>query len=403
MKRNRLLAIALASALCLSTLAGCGGSNSAKTTASGGTSGGDTIKIGCLAPLTGNVAVYGIAARNGAKLYIDEINAAGGVGGKKLELIEMDEKGDSTEALNAYNKLVDDGVTAIIGDVTSKPAMAVAQISVQDNMPMISGTATAADVTSYGSNMFRACFLDPQQGQTMADFAKKHLNATKAAVIYNIGDDYSKGLAEAFSKEAANLGITIVATESYASGDVDFNAQLTNIAEQKPDVLLCPDYYNTVVMIAQQAKAVGLTATLLGCDGWDGVLTVTGEDASAVEGAYFCNHYSTEDTSELVSNFLTNYKKAYSDTPNAFAALSYDAAKIVVSAISEAEKAGLQAGSDKYKQAVIDAMHASNIDCVTGHITFDNNNNPVKGSSIIQIKSGAYTLAYKYTAGEIGA
>ncbi|SMC55373.1 ABC transporter substrate-binding protein [Papillibacter cinnamivorans] len=390
MKKKGLLALALALALCIATLAGCSGGGTAATPTPTAAA-PQTIKIGCLAPLTGNVAVYGIAARNGAKLYIDEVNAAGGINGKQIEFIEYDEKGDATEAVNAYNKLVDDGVTAIIGDVTSKPTIAVAQISVEDNMPMISGTATAADVTSYGNNMFRSCFLDPFQGTTMAKFAQEKLGATKVAVIYNTGDDYSKGLAESFTSTATELGMTVVASEGYATGDVDFTAQLTNITTQKPDVLLCPDYYNTVVLIAQQAKSVGLTATLLGCDGWDGVLTVTGNDASAVEGAYFCNHYSTADTSELVQNFLKNYEAAYGETANAFAATTYDAAKILLAGIQAAEDAGLTAGTAEYKQAVIDAMDKTDMDCVTGHITFDENNNPIKSCAIIKIVNGAYS------------
>lgn len=348
---------------------------------------GGTIKIGGLAPLTGGVAVYGAAASNGAKLYIKELNANGGVLGQQVEFILEDEKGDATEATNAYNKLVNnDGVVAIIGDVTSKPTIAVAQRAAADNMPMISPTATAKEVTTAGTNVFRACFLDPFQGETMANFAAESLKVKTAAIIYNTGDDYSVGLYESFKTVAEAAGIQIVAAEGYAAGDIDFKAQLTNIAAANPEVLFVPDYYNTIVLIAGQAKEVGLDAALLGADGWDGVLGAT-TDASILEGAYFSNHYSTEDTDPTVQNFLTGYEAEYGESPNAFAALGYDAAKILFDAM---ERAG---STDA--DAVIAALQATEIDGVTGHIVFDAERNPIKSCAIIKIVDGKYTLFEK--------
>ncbi len=206
-----------------------------------GSADSETIRIGGLAPLTGNVAVYGVATQRGVDLYVEQINAAGGVLGKQVEMVWYDEKGDAAEAVNAYNRLVGD-VVALIGDVTSKPTIAVAELAALDNMPMISATATAYDVTTPGENIFRACFLDPYQGNTMAVYATQKLGKKNAAVIYNIADDYSTGLAESFKSKFEELGGTVVAYEAYGASDIDFKSQLTNIASKNPDVIFMPDY-----------------------------------------------------------------------------------------------------------------------------------------------------------------
>ena len=403
---KKLLAIVLAATMCAAGFAGCGSSESSESSApassasdagseeaSGSSSG--TIKVGILAPLTGEVANYGMAARDGAKLYLDQVNANGGINGKQIEIVEYDEKGDATEAVNAFNRMVEDGVTAVIGDVTSKPTIAVAMESVDFNMPMITGTATASDVTSYGDNYFRSCFIDPFQGEKMASYAKEKLEAASAAVIYNNGDDYSKGLHDAFIAKCEELGVEVVGDESYAAGDVDFKSQLTNIMANSPDVLFCPDYYETVSQIAIQAREVGLASTLLGGDGWSSVLSAM-TDATAVEGAYFCSGFSLDDTSEMVQTFVTDYNAAYGSDPDMFAAQSYDAAMILCAAIEAAEQTGTEPASDEYKQAIIDAMDATDLDCVTGHITYDELNNPIKDAVILTIKDGNYAFVEKY-------
>lgn len=346
-----------------------------------------TIKIGLLAPLTGTVAQYGIAVRNGAMLYIDKVNSDGGINGKKIEVVEYDEKGDETEAVNAYNRLVEDGVTAVIGDVTTAPTIAVAMESVEDNMPIITASATAPAVTSYGNNVFRSCFIDPFQGEKMAQYAKDVLGAKTAAIIYLTGNDYSKGLADAFVEKAGEVGIEIVATEGYAEGDKDFKAQLTNIASKNPDVLFCPNYYEDDGLIVTQAKEVGLTTQFLGGDGWDGVVKYA--DAAVLEGAIYCSGYAPGSTDETIK-FAEDYKAAYGeDVPNMFAVTAYDAAILLVNAIKTVEeKGGMTAGSDEYKQAVIDAMENTDLDGVTGHYTFDENNNPIKSAAIIKIVNG---------------
>lgn len=395
MKKNRIIALALVFVMCFALLAGC---TKKETPASEAPSEApsEPIKVGVIAPLTGDVATYGIAVRDAVKLYIDTLNDAGGVGGRQVELVIYDDKGDATEATNAYNKLTtSDDVVAIIGSVTSTPTIAVAQISAADNVPMITGTATHPDVTTYGNNMFRSCFLDPFQGTTMVNFAVSQGYET-AGVIYNMSDAYSTGLYESFVAAAQEKGLEIVATESYGKGDADFKSQLTNIASKSPDCLFVPDYYNTVYMLATQIKEVGMDTVMLGVDGTDGVLAIEGVDASVLEGMYFANHYSTEDPSEIVQNFLAAYEATYNETPNALAALGYDAAMILCGAMEKVSADMTIDSSDECRQAIIAAMDATDMDCVTGHVTYDENNNPQKTCAIIQIVDGAYKLVGKY-------
>ena len=358
----------------------------------------DTIKVGVLAPLTGAVAQYGNAVNNGVQMYFEELNAKGGINGKQVELVTYDEEGDPVKAVTGYNYLVDQGVVAIVGDVTTAPTVAVVAESQADGMPMITASATAEDVTCQlnedGSvaavyeNMFRSCFIDPFQGSKMAAFAKDQLSAKTAAVLYNMGSDYSVGCAKAFQDTAAEQGLEVVAVETYADGAVDFQSQHTNIAAKAPDVLFVPDYYSVIALVAQQAQSAGVKATMLGADGWDSVLGVV-TDPALLEGAYYCSGYSTEDTRPEVQTFVANYKAKFNADPDMFAAQGYDAAMILAAAIEKAEASGAKAGSDDYRQAVIDALKATDMDCVTGHVTFNEYNNPEKTAAIINITGGA--------------
>lgn len=362
-------------------LTACGGNDQAAAPAAKKEA--EVIKVGGLGPLTGPLAIYGVTATNGTKMAFEEINAAGGVLGKKIEFVLFDEKGDSTEAVTAYNRLVDEEVVALIGDVTSKPSLAVAEIAAQDKLPMITPTGTQFNITEAGPNVFRVCFTDPYQGVVLANFAQQKLNAKTAAVMVNNSSDYSDGIAKSFIEQAEKLGITVVAKEGYAEGDKDFKAQLTKIAPTNPDVLVVPEYYEQAALIATQAREVGITATFIGPDGWDGVAKALDKSAySAIENSYFTNHYSVEDTSEKVQNFIKAYKAKYNEEPSAFSALSYDAAYIVKESI---EKAGT---TDK--EAVTKAMKEINYDGVTGQLTFDEKNNPVKAVTIIRIENGNY-------------
>lgn len=360
----------------------CGGEKEATTKK---TDEAATIKIGGLGPLTGPLAIYGVTATNGSKLAFEEINKNGGILGKQVEFVLFDEKGDSTEAVTAYNRLVDEGVVALVGDITSKPSLAVAEIAAQDNMPMITPTGTQFNITEAGPNVFRVCFTDPYQGVILSNLAKNNLKANTVAIMVNNSSDYSDGVAEAFIKEAERLGLKIVAKEGYAEGDKDFRAQLTKVAATNPDVLLVPDYYEQVALITTQAREVGVKSTFIGPDGWDGVAKALDSSAyGAVENSYFTNHYSVEDTNEKVQNFLKAYREKYKDEPSAFSALSYDAAYLMKDAI---EKAG---STDK--DAIVKAMKESDFAGVTGHLRFDEKNNPVKAVTVLKVVNGNYTF-----------
>lgn len=381
----------LAAAMMLTAMVGCGNGN----TQDGGNANnagatGDTIKIGGLAPLTGDVSVYGVAVDNGVKMAVEEINADGGVLGKQIEYIVYDEKGDATEAVNAYNKLVQsDNVVAIVGDVTSKPTLAVAQQAAKDKIPLITASGTAENITQAGENIFRACFIDPFQGELMASYASKKLEKKTAAIIYNISDDYSKGLYEAFEAAAGDLGIEVVQVEGYGKGTVDFKAQLTNIKSKNPDVIFLPVYYQDVALIAVQAKELGIEAQFLGADGWDGVIGQVDEsNMDAVNGAYFCSQYSAQSDDPNLQAFLSKYKETYGMDASQFAVLGYDAMKMLAQAISEA-------GSTD-SAAITSAMAAIDFTGLTGHMTFDENRNPVKSAAITQIDNGEYKFIEYY-------
>ena len=418
---KKLLSIALVAMLALSALAGCAAPAATDASASDATAAnataadatatdaaqpasGETIKVGILGPHTGDYAVYGLAVKNGAQLYIDQVNAAGGINGKQIETVVYDNKGDSTEAITAFTRMVDDGITALIGDVLSGNTIAVVGEANPINMPMITASATAvgvtynADTDTVYTNVFRSCFIDPFQGEKMAQYASEKLGAKTAAVLTMTGDDYSVGLADAFKAKCAEVGITVVADEGYSKGDVDFKAQLTNILASAPDVIFCPNYYQDDGMIVTQARELGLTSTFLGGDGWAGVSAYA--SAADLEGSYFCSAYAPGST-DAVKKFEADYTAAYgADTLNMFAATAYDAAQILVAALTKAEASGAATGSDEYKQAVIDAIKTEGPSVVgitseTGY-TFDDHNNPIKSAVIMTITGGVETFKEMY-------
>jgi len=375
------LALLMAAVFMLSSLAavsGCAKKDSGK------------ILIGGLAPLTGEIAVYGNSVKNAATMAFDEINAAGGVLGKQIDYKVYDEKGDPSEAINAYNKLMDEKMVALLGDVTSKPSIAVAELAAKDGILMLTPTASAPDVTKPGSNIFRVCFLDPFQGAAMATFAANSLKAKTVAVLYNTSDDYSQGLAASFKAQAETLGLTVINYEGYGADDKDFKSQLTKIASSSPDALFVPDYYAKDALIATQARGAGITAPILGADGWDGVLTsVDASNISVLNDVYFSNHYSVQDTSEKVKAFVKNYTAKFGEAPNALAALAYDAAYMMADVLKTA-------GSTDSK-ALIKAMAAIKYEGVTGTIQYAGSGDPVKSVTIIRIVDGKYNFFDKVT------
>lgn len=349
----------------------------------------NTILIGGLAPLTGDVAVYGIAVRNAADLAFEEINEKGGILGKQIKYQCEDEKGDPTEAVNAFNKLMNnENIVAFLGDVTTKPTLAVAPLAAEEGIPMITPTATHVDVTKAGDNIFRSCFIDPFQGSMMAVFAKENLNVQKVAIIYNTSDDYSDGLHKSFKEKAEELGMEVVAIKGYSKDATDFNAELTAIQAEDPDAIYVPDYYGTDALIATQARALGFYKPLLGCDGWDGVLDVLAEEKySVVNNVYFTNHYFVGDTDEKVKAFVANYEKKYGVKPNALAALAYDAAYILANAIEAA-------GSTDWA-AINEELAKTNYAGVSGNISYGDGTyvgDPTKDVTVIKIDNGEYNF-----------
>lgn len=409
--KKRALALTAALALMTGMLAACGGgtadtsaadtaasteaaadaaateaavASSADTAAGDTASSGDTVKIGGLAPLTGTASIYGIASSNGSKLYINEKNAAGGIDGKQIEFILQDEKGDAVEAVNGYNLLVEkSAVSAIIGDVTSTPSIAVAQLASQTGLPMITPTGTAAEITQQGDNVFRTCFLDAVQAQKMAQFVLENLGLKKVGILYDNGNEYSMGLTESFKETFTAGGGEVVAEESYSSDDIDFSSQISNIQSKDAEAIYLPDYYEKVTLITTQIRDKGITLPLIGGDGWDGVLNVT-DDPSMFENCYFTNHYPVEASNEKLQKFIADYKEAYGMEPNSFSALGYDAALIMATAIENA-------GSTD-SAAIVEAIKGITVDGVTGTISFDAEGNPIKDCYIITFKDGAYQL-----------
>ncbi|HOB36307.1 MAG TPA: ABC transporter substrate-binding protein [Candidatus Avimonas sp.] len=378
MNKRRLIALVSAVLMLTVVFAGCKSEDK------------NVIKIGGLAPLTGEVAQYGEAVINAVKLAIEEINKDGGILGKQIKFICYDEKGDATEALNAYNRLVDEGIVALVGDVTSKPTKAVAQKAVEDNMPMITPSATEESITQNGENVFRTCFIDPYQGRLMAHYAKYKLGASTVAILYDIDDTYSKGIADAFEASAKGFGMTVTNKEGYASKSTDFNSQLTKIINSNPDVLMIPVYYNDVALIVGQAKAHGLKAKLLGADGWDGVLEVIDKsNVDALANAYFCSQYSATDPNPAVQDFLKKYKETYNKDANMFAVLGYDSMYILADAI---ERAG-STEADK----IIEALRETNYNGLTGITTFDENRNPVRQAIITSFEGNSYKVIEGYS------
>ena len=382
-------------------LTACGGSSNstaassstaasaAASTAGSTAASGDTIKVGVMGPLSGSASVYGQAVVNGATLYLKQVNENGGINGKQIEILTEDEQGDATQAVNCFTKMVDEGMTALVGDVTTTPTLAVAAESADYNMPMVTASATAEAVTydaetdTVNANVFRTTFTDPFQGVKMADYAYQKLGYTEAAVIYKKGDDYNEGLAENFISEFEAQGGTIVDSETYSDGDVDYKTQLTSILGKNPQVVFCPNYYQEVGQILAQAESVGLTVPFLGGDGWDGLEGYA--TADQLKDSYFCANYAKGSNSDFEDAYKAEYGEAY---PNGFAPLGYDAAMTVVYGLQAAEDAGLEAGTDEYKQAVIDAIAGGTINGITGTFTFDEHHDPVKETAILTYVDG---------------
>jgi branched-chain amino acid transport system substrate-binding protein len=340
----------------------------------------ETVKIGLITPLTGDVKTFGESAKNGFSQAIEEYGAKGKY---TIAPVVADDRNDPTEGANGALKLItQDRVIAVVGPLTSKVAIPVSEIANKNKVPMISGTATSPKVTINDGKrkpyVFRACFIDPFQGTVAANFSLKDLKAKTAAVLFDVSNDYSKGLAEFFKSTFTRGGGNVVAYESYQKDDVDFSALVTKVAVKKPDVIYIPDYYNKVALVARQLREKGLKSALVGSDGWDSpeLLKVAGD---SVVGGYFTNHYSPDRKDPVAETFIKRYKEKYGMVPDALAALSYDAARILLKA--------LDAGKKPTQDEILKTLTTlKNYKGVTGNISFDSNGDAVKSAVILKVE-----------------
>jgi branched-chain amino acid transport system substrate-binding protein len=339
---------------------------------------GNEILVGEFGSFTGSEATFGISTSNGIKMALDEANKAGGVHGKQIKLISLDNQGKSEEAASAVTRLItQNGVIAVLGEVASSRSLAAAPIAQQNKIPMITPSSTNPKVTEVGDYIFRVCFIDPFQGTVMAKFASNNLKAKKVAILRDVKSDYSVGLADYFIKKFKELGGEIVSDQSYQSGEMDFKAQLTQIKAAKPDAVFVPGYYTEVGLIARQARQLGLTVPLMGGDGWDSskLYEIGG---AAINGNYFSNHYTTESTEPVVVDFIKKYKERYGETPDGLAALGYDSAKVLVEAMQRTKNLTPAEIRDEIAKT-------KDFNGVTGKITIDEHRNAVKPAVVVKV------------------
>lgn len=348
----------------------------------------NVIRIGEVDSMTGSEATFGVSTHRGIEFAINEINAAGGIKGKKLTLTSMDDQGRPDEAATAITKLITQTkVTAVIGEVASSRSLAMAPIAQAHKIPMISPSSTNPKVTEQGDYIFRVCFIDPFQGAVMAKFAFDHLKAKKAAILRDVKSDYSMGLANFFEKTLKGLGGEIIADISYSAGDIDFKSQLTKIRAEigdnaKDTVIFIPGYYTEVGLIARQARELGITVPLMGGDGWDSSkLKEIG--GSAIEGSYFSNHYSPDNKSPSVVNFTSKFKEVYHEIPDGLAAMGYDAVMVLADAMRRAKSFDPTDIRDAIAQT-------KDFQGVTDRISIDSDRNAVKSAVILQVQKGEF-------------
>jgi branched-chain amino acid transport system substrate-binding protein len=355
----------------------------------GGTSDTDSVTIGAVFPLSGGVAFYGTESRDGALLAIEEINAAGGLLGKRLTLIAEDDEGDGAKSQTAFTKLTTrDRVSFVIGSSTSGATMAMTTLAQAGKVVLISPSATNEAVTRAGDYVFRACFIDPFQGVVGADFAYDTLRARRAAVLYDAGADYNTGLADSFKRQFRAIGGQVVADEAYQTGDVDFNAQVTRIRATNPDVVYLPNYYNDVLLQARQLRAQGINVALIGGDGWDGLIEEAGDE---VLNGYWSSGFAADTTDPKGVAFVRAFTAKFNRPASQFAALGYDAMMLLAN--------GIKAANTFDTAAVKNAMAKLSGSYVTGNIRFDANRDPIKGAAILEIvrRGGVLANAYKTT------
>lgn len=386
-----LMVVLLAAAV---VMAGCG-KQEANDGGEATDAGAETIKVGLNYELSGEVATYGSNTRDGILMAFEEINAAGGVDGKLIEPIVLDNKSDPAEALSVATKLMaEKQVVVHLGAATSGATLNVAPVAAEYNIPVVTTSATNPDVTvdpasgQTRAQIFRMCYIDPPQAIVGADFIVNELGAKKVAIYYDNTNDYSKGLYKVFKEYIATIGGEVVAEEGYGKDDQEFRPTLTKFKNAGAEVIYIPGYYEKVAKIISQARELSIDVPFVGADGWDSPDLVAIAGADALNNTYFTNHYSPADPDQKVQNFVNAYQAKYNKVPDGFAALGYDAAYLVADAIKRAGSA------DPAK--ILEAIAATkDFDAVTGKLTFDDKHNPIKQIAIIEMKNGEQVLKTK--------
>ena len=375
------------STLAVGLLAGCGADENVGSDSAGGSEEGDTIKIGVNLELSGPVASYGTSEAAGIDLAVEEINAAGGIDGKEIKIVKVDNKSDNAEATSAATRLTDqEKVIAIIGAATSGATVAQAQIANDKKVPLISPSGTSPNVTvrddgSVNEYVFRTSFIDPFQGTVAANFAANELNVKNVAIYADNASDYSKGLAASFKEDFEAAGGKIVAQESYVAKDSDFRSTLTRIKSANPEFIFIPGYYEEVGLIVKQAREMGIDVPLMGADGWDSPVLLDLAGAEALNNTFTTNHYSSEDPDGKIQEFNKKFEDKYGKSPDAFNALGYDTVYLLADAIKRA------GGPDSTK--IKDALaETTELELITGLYSVDENHHPIKSATILEYVDG---------------
>ena len=349
----------------------------------GNGSGTGPISVGYYGDLSGRTSSFGQSTKNGVEMAADEINKAGGINGRTVQIITEDDQGEPNKAATVVTKLINqDKVQALLGEVASSNSLAAAPKAQEAKVPMISPSSTNPAVTQVGDYIFRVCFIDPFQGEVMAKFSANNLKAKRAAILYDFNSDYSRGLYQFFKRSFTSLGGQIVSEQSYTQGDRDFSGQLTAIRAANPDVIYVPGYYGEVGVISNQKKQLGIKAPLLGGDGWDAPQLWQLGGAS-LDGNYISNHYSKDDPSPAIQKFVADYKARYNVAPDALAALGYDSMKVLADAI---KRAGTTENT-KLRDAI---AQTKDFPGVTGKITIDKDRNAVKPAVVLKLENSKF-------------
>lgn len=388
MKSLKKVATAALSAMVLASLmSGCGGDKKQEAA-------GDTIKVGASFELTGNVANYGKSILSGAKMAMDEANEKGGVNGKKITVVESDNKSEPSESGNSVTKLItQDKVVAIIGPATSGCVAASSPITTANKVPQIAPSATATSITVDESGkvkdyMFRACFIDPFQGKVMAQFADKTLKVKNVAILYDSSSDYSKGLADVFQKSMEEKGGQVVAKEAFLSKDLDFKASLTKIKAANPEAIYVPGYYEEVSKIVKQAREIGIDVPMLGSDGWESPKLAEIAGVEALHDCYYVSAFFAQDQDPSVQSFIKAYKAKYQKDPDIFAMQGYNAGLVLVDALKRSNNAT----GEKLAKAMAETK---DLPIASGKLTYDAEHNPIMSALILSLEGGTATLKEK--------